>query len=249
MVHLAYVLVLLAVLEFCWYVFSTYAVVVAGVDVAAPSSLVLGSGGGSGGGGEEEEEGSESASGMFVLEDGTENAAFCSNYKTWVIHFGVVVGLAWICYAFIFVIFLFGMDPCGLFLPTRAIHKLVRAQERAKDEYLVGAEKPLNDYDQHDNNRNNRNRVSGHLLRSRVKQSCCFCVRRDGLDTSAVDAFSNVVNVLRLLFDDIDATYSDLVAGFMLANLYQRKLKAANKNLDTELNRVSLSLIVNTVEI
>lgn len=226
-VYVAYTLMALAVMELGWYIFSTYAVVAAGVSASATPM--------SSGSGEMETIGSGVGAGNDM-----DGASLCSAYRLWVVHFGVLVGLDWICYGLILSTFLFGLDPCGCCLPSVLIKRLISAQEREKEDYIIGMEKSLEDYNKFDSTQGQHvNEINSSLLCSRFRQSCCFCLRRDGLKTSRKNALSDVVDVMRLLFSDIDATYSDLVAGFLLANLYQRKLKAANKNSSAELNRVS----------
>ena len=217
-VGVVYVWVLLSLLEVGWYVFSMYVVVATGLELGDTGS-------GNGGMGVAVESGS-----------GMEERGLCSSYKSWVIQFGVLVGLGWILCGLFASVFLFGLDPCGCFLPARLVSRLADSHERHKQDYM---DKLLRDYDEYDDtNGHHSNDVGCSLVCSRLKQSCCPCLRRDGLKTSRRDAFYDVVKVLRLLFQDTDATFSDILAGFLLANLHQRRLKAANKNRESELSKV-----------
>lgn len=219
-VDVAYALTALLAVELCWYIFSTYAVVAAGVGLPSPD-VAEGSGSGE-------------------LEEGivSDDLPLCSQYRSWVVHFGVLVGLDWVCCALIAFMFIFGLDPCGCFLPSTVVKRLIRAQRLEGADF--GLEKSLAEFDKLDGIPGyHSNAPTSSLFCSRLRQSCCFCCRRDGLSTSTINAFSDVVQLLSLLFGDIDPTYTDLMAGFLLASLYHKQLKAANKDIGAELNKVT----------
>lgn len=233
-VVVVYVLMFLSVVEFCWLIFSTYAAIVADGSIAVSSGMEEGPGsGGDDQGGVASGMDEGVASGMGSGEFGN---ATCRT----VVLFHAAVGLEWVVFSVILFLFLTFVDPCGCFLPFRYIQKVVTAH-KYYDMERDALEESLTDYDQYDSIEGlHRNKLNCSLLWSKFKQIFCSCCRRDGLSNSKRAALGDVVQVLRILFSDVDVTSTDLISGFLLTRLYQKKLRAANKHPETELTKVRL---------
>lgn len=236
-VVVVYILMVLSVVEFYWLVFSTYAAAT-NADGSIAVSSGMGEGVASG-----IEEGVASgmdegvASGIGSGEFG--NGATCRT----VVLFRTAVGLAWVVFSVILVLFMTLMDPCGCFLPFHHIQKVVTAH-KYYDMERDALEESLTGYDKYDSIEGfHRNNVNCSLLWAKFKQIFCSCCRRDGLSSSKRAALGDVVKVLGILFSDVDVTSTDLISGFLLTRLYQKKLKAVNKHPETELTQVHLFII------
>ena len=245
----AYILVLLFVVELVWLVFSIYAAVdaysstdnstvvdmIGGVASGMDGGVASGSGQGVANGsgqGVVSSGGVASGSGQDVISNADRE---CSVMRL----FLVAVILAWFISLLIMMLFMCNLDPCGCFVVSRHIKNMVKRNKCKQDDETI-RQRSLKDYKE-------LKRVSGHhsnsigsaLCWAKFRQIFCPCVRRDGLSPFKKAAVSDVVNILRILFSDVDLTFSDLLAGFLLAGLYQRNLKAADKSRNRELTRVS----------
>lgn len=206
------------VVELGWLVFSTYAAVSAYLSVDMDTVMGVASGSGQG-----------VVSGGHVNSDCSVILLFC-----------VSVGLAWVLCLLIVALSMCVLDPCGCFLATRYIKHLINSHKYGEEEHDRLLQRSLSDYDRHDRVKGRHsNHVGSALWWSKFRQTFCFCFRRDGLSTSKMTSIGDVVKVLSILFSDVDVTFSDLLAGFLLASLYQRNLKAAGKNREHELTKVS----------
>ena len=217
-----YILMVLSVVEFCWLIFSTYAAATSADGSIAVSEEDVASGMGM------------AASGIGSGEVG--NGTTCRI----VVLFRTAVGLEWVVFSVILILFVTLLDPCGYFLPFRYIKKVVAAHENYNME-RDSLEESLTYYDEYDSIEGlHHNKVNRSLLWAKFKQTFCSCCRRDGLSNSKRAALGDVVKVLRILFSDVDVTSSYLISGFLLTRLYQKKLKTVNKHPETELTQVCL---------
>ncbi len=236
-----YLLILVSLVELAWLVLSTYSA----VDVNLAVNATVGYGGSAAGMGSDEEllvsgygGSNESGEGEDPIGSGIPVIS-CPAYESAVSLFSVLVGIGWVVYVVILLSFLALLDPCGLCLGSRFVNRISKTQKYHKEEYSEVVEKPLTEFDKFDSVKGRySNAVGSSILSAKLRETFCFCGRRDGLKNSRAEALSDVVQVLRILFSDLDVTFSDLLAGFLLASLYQRKLKAAGKNRDHELNEV-----------
>ena len=236
-VVVAYILLLVSAVELGWLVLSTYSAVDA--NLTDNPSKNAGSGSGiafsSSSGGGSSGIAFSSGSGLLPIMEPR-----CSSYDTAVSLFSLLVGTGWLVCASILFSFGFLLDPCGCCLGSTFVKRIAKKQKYHKEDYSDVAERSLTDFDKFDSVKGRyANEVGCSLVCAKLRETFCFCCRRDGLKTSRADALSDVVQVLRVLFSDLDVTFSDLLAGFLLASLYQRKLKAAHKDRDHELSEVS----------
>ena len=224
-----YVLLVVSALELAWLVFSTYSAAVSSHLGEEDVVLITGGMG----------MGVASGMGQDIAPTGHwNNGASCSVS----LHFSVSVGLAWFAFLTILLMFLLRLDPCGCFLPARYIQHITKMHEQ-EDGYDEILQRTLSDYDKKDDVEGvYSNQVDCPLWMSRFRQIFCFCCRRNGINASKRSAFGDVVKVLQILFSDVDSTFSDILAGFLLTRLYQKKLKAAQKNREHELTKVSAAV-------
>ena len=245
-VVVAYILLLVSAVELAWLVFSTYSAVDAHLSINATlfsaggmaSGAAMPTGGVVSGSGEVEmnttADGDVGGSGAVFMEE-----SGCGSYESAVTLFSVLVCTAWLVYSAILIGLLVFLDPCGCCLGSALINRIAKVRKYHDSDYSSAAERSLTDFNRFDSVRGlHGNSVKFSHLRTKLRETFCCCLRRDGLKTSGRDAFSDVTKVLRMIFSDVDATFSDLLAGFLLASLYQHKLKDAKKNRELELTKV-----------
>lgn len=234
-VILAYIVLVISVLEVGWLVFSTYAAVSAYMSGDADTEAS---------GMDSELEGVASgmgaASGMGVASGlgGTvsDGAMECSV----IVHFCVSVGLAWLVNVLVLLLTMCGLDPCGCFLATSYIKHIINSHKFSEEEHEDVLQRSLTDYSRLDHVRGRyTNYINSAVLLAKLRQMFCFVCRRDGLNHSRRSAIKDVVKVLWILFNEVDVTFSDILAGFLLASRYQRNLRMAGKNREYELTKVS----------
>ena len=237
-VVVAYILILVSAVELGWLVLSTYSAVDAYIGLNA--TVTLGSGGGSGGltvrlgSGDLDISGGGSGNGI------SDDDSICSPYESAVLAFSLLVIAAWVVYSMILLGLIIFLDPCGCCLGSALVQRIARTQKYHSKDYN---DKSLADFDKFDSIQGlHGNDLEYSLLCAKLRETFCSCCRRDGLKSSRKDALSDVVQVLRILFSDVDTTFSDLLAGFLLASLYQQNLMAANKCTDHELTKVCIDI-------
>jgi hypothetical protein len=221
------VIIVLFVLEMVWLLFSTYSAISANLnaDTAVVMADVMDVG--------VANESMADGSGEGVASGTDEGECYV------VLLYSISVGLAWFSSLLITALTTCSLDPCGCFIPTRYIKHIMNAHKYGGDDETV-LQQSLGDYDRLNHVKGHySNQIGSTLFWARFRQTFCSCVHRDGLSLSKRDALGDVVSVLGLLFGDVDRTFSDLLAGFLLASLYQRNLKAAGKNWEEELTKVS----------
>ena len=68
-------------------------------------------------------------------------------------------------------------------------------------------------------------------------RSMCCCYRRNGLNNSQKHAIKDTIKKFGVIFSDFDTTFSDLIAGMLLAHYYQRKIVQAHLDPTADLSK------------
>lgn len=157
-----------------------------------------------------------------VMDEAVAKEIDCDSFRQAVFLFVVMVYTYWFLLATIALLFLGFLDPCGCCCVSGLIKNL----------HFYNGTKNLEI-------RLFNNRVDCTLMMSRFRALCC-CHRRNGLNGSKRLAIADVTRALGVIFSDFDATFSDKIAGMLLAYHYQRRLVQANLNPTAELKKVSL---------
>ena len=143
----------------------------------------------------------------------------CRSYENVAVMFYVAVGSSWLIYFILIAGYFIDVDPCGccsVISLMKNIHHLDSDSSLGSDEYSA----------QGLHNKDN------NLI------ACCRC--KGKMRRSTKTAMTDAVKSIGIIFGDFNATFTDLLAGFMLVKLYQKKLYLQGKSADAELCKVML---------
>lgn len=166
-------------------------------------------------------------------------ATSCPAYQRVVVMYYVAIGTSWFVNLLLLFLFLGGLDPCGCCTVTGLLNGIDNIKKYEKEnEKLIDLGESLDDFRKYNSIPGlYTNSINSAKIRSNYCRICCK--RRDGLETSTLLAMKDVVRVVGVLFQDFDATFSDLVTGFLLTGHYQKHLYDLKKSPEAELTKVN----------
>lgn len=152
----------------------------------------------------------------------------CTSYMTAVTVYKVVVLSYWGILVFLFCVYVILMDPCSRCLLSARLRNLegdIIEVEQARNKKR---EPNSTDYPIHSRQGAHSNKISCSVW---LRQLCGKCNERRGRISSPKEqALSDFAATFKVLFEDVDYAFLDIVAGLKLASLYHEKMRENNKN-------------------
>lgn len=152
----------------------------------------------------------------------------CTSYMTAVTIYKAVVLSYWGIMAFLFCVYAILMDPCSRCLLSARLRNLeddIIEVEQARNKR---GEPNNTDYPIHSRQGAHNNKISCSVW---LRQLCGKCHERQGrISTPKEQALSDFAATFKVLFEDVDYAFLDIVAGLKLASLYHEKMREKNKD-------------------
>ena len=154
----------------------------------------------------------------------------CISYNTAITVYKVVVLSYWGILILLFCVYAILMDPCSRCLLSARLRNLsfeddIIEVEQARNKR---GEPNSTDYPIHSRQGAHSNKISCSIW---LRQLCGKCNERRGrISTPKEQALSDFAATFKVLFEDVDYAFLDIVAGLKLASIYHEKMREKNKD-------------------
>ncbi len=140
----------------------------------------------------------------------------CKAFNNAVKMYYAAVGLSWVVFLVIVTALAIDIDPCGC---CSVINIWTSLQKEISEENL-------------------EKKKTGNAKKNWPFCNVCSCCRNPLTLISTRTAMADAVRAMGVIFQDFDSTISDLLAGYVLVGLHQRRLYYQGKSPESELNQV-----------
>ncbi len=152
----------------------------------------------------------------------------CTTYMTAATVHKVVVLSYWGVLVFLFCMYAILMDPCSRCLLSARLRNLEDDIIEVENARNKKREPNSSDYPIHSRRGAHSNKISCSIW---LQQLCGkYNKRRGRISTPKEQALSDFAAAFKVLFEDVDYTFLDIVTGLKLVSLYHEKMREINKD-------------------